>query len=101
MFAGGDLFLDGRDLCLCLGDGGFQSVGEGWLMGAITAAILGGMSLRGWQGAIVGTVLGALPLTVMANGTVLMNVSGFWQRVIVGTVVLIAVLVDLLRRRSN
>jgi ribose transport system permease protein len=49
----------------------------------------------------VGTVLGALPLTVMANGTVLMNVSGFWQRVIVGTVVLIAVLVDLLRRRSN
>lgn len=81
-------------------DAAQPSVGEGWLMGAITAAILGGTSLRGGQGSIVGTVLGALLLTVLANGTVLMNVSGFWQRVIVGAVVLVAVLVDLLRRRS-
>lgn len=70
-------------------------------MGAITAAILGGTSLRGGQGSIVGTVLGALLLTVLANGTVLLNVSGFWQRVIVGAVVLVAVLVDLLRRRAK
>ena len=81
-------------------DSGQPSVGEGWLMGAITAAILGGTSLRGGQGSIVGTVLGALLLAMLANGTVLMNVSGFWQRVIVGGVVLVAVLVDLLRRRS-
>lgn len=82
-------------------DAAQPSVGEGWLMGAITEAILGGTSLRGGQGSIMGTVMGALPLTVLANGTVLMNVSGFWHRVIVGAVVLIAVLVDLLRRRSN
>ena len=82
-------------------DAAQPSVGEGWLMGAITAAILGGTSLRGRQGSIMGTVMGALPLPVLANGTVLMTVSGFWQRVIVGAVVLIAVLVDLLRRRSN
>ena len=69
-------------------------------MGAITAAILGGTSLRGGQGSIVGTMLGAMLLTVLANGTVLLNVSGFWQRVIVGGVVLIAVLVDLFRRRK-
>jgi len=81
-------------------DAGQPSVGEGWLMGAITAAILGGTSLRGGQGSIVGTVMGALLLAMLANGTVLMNVSGFWQRVIVGCVVLVAVLVDLLRRRG-
>jgi ribose transport system permease protein len=78
-------------------DAGQPNVGEGWLMGAITAAILGGTSLRGGQGSIVGTMLGALLLSVLTNGTVLLNVSGFWQRVIVGFVVLLAVLVDLLR----
>ncbi|MCB1377511.1 MAG: ABC transporter permease [Alphaproteobacteria bacterium] len=81
-------------------DAGQPSVGEGWLMGAITAAILGGTSLRGGQGSIIGTMLGALLLAVLANGTVLLNVSGFWQRVIVGLVVLLAVLVDLFRRRD-
>jgi len=81
-------------------DAGQPSVGEGWLMGAITAAILGGTSLRGGQGSIVGTMLGAMLLAVLANGTVLLNVSSFWQRVIVGGVVLIAVLVDLFRRRD-
>ncbi len=81
-------------------DAGQPSVGEGWLMGAITAAILGGTSLRGGQGSIIGTMLGAMLLTVLANGTVLLNVSGFWQRVIVGCVVLIAVLVDLFRRKN-
>jgi len=79
-------------------DAGQPSVGEGWLMGAITAAILGGTSLRGGQGSIIGTVFGAIFLAVLANGTVMLNISGFWQRVIVGAVVLVAVLVDLLRR---
>jgi ribose transport system permease protein len=81
-------------------DSGQPSVGEGWLMGAITAAILGGTSLRGGQGTIVGTIFGALLMAVLANGIVLMNVSGYWERVIVGSVVLIAVFVDLVRRRS-
>jgi ribose transport system permease protein len=81
-------------------DSGQPSVGEGWLMGAITAAILGGTSLRGGQGSIVGTILGALLMAVLANGIVLLSVSGYWERIIVGSVVLIAVLVDLFRRRS-
>jgi ribose transport system permease protein len=80
-------------------DAGQPSVGEGWLMGAITAAIIGGTSLRGGQGTMIGTILGALLMAVLANGIVLLNVSGYWERVIVGAVVLIAVLLDLLRRR--
>ena len=80
-------------------DAAQPSVGEGWMLSAITAAIIGGTSLRGGEGTIVGTVFGALLLTVLQNGTVLLNVSGYWQRVIIGAVVLVAVLVDLFRRR--
>lgn len=80
-------------------DSGQPSVGEGWLMGAITAAIIGGTSLKGGQGTIVGTIFGALLMAVLANGIVLLSVSGYWERVIIGLVVLIAILVDLLRRR--
>lgn len=81
-------------------DAAQPSVGEGWLMGAITAAILGGTSLRGGQGSIIGTMLGALLLVVLANAIGLANVNAYWQRVIVGGVVLLAVLVDLFRRRD-
>jgi ribose transport system permease protein len=80
-------------------DSAQPSVGEGWLMGAITAAIIGGTSLRGGQGTIIGTIFGALLMAVLANGIVLLNVSGYWERVIVGFVVLIAILVDLFRRK--
>ena len=80
-------------------DAAQPSVGEGWMLTAITASIIGGTSLRGGEGTIVGTIFGALLLTVLQNGTVLLNVSGYWQRVIVGLVVLVAVLTDLLRRR--
>ncbi len=80
-------------------DAAQPSVGEGWMLSAITAAIIGGTSLRGGEGTIIGTIFGALLLTVLQNGTVLLNVSGYWQRVIIGAVVLVAVLVDLFRRK--
>ena len=60
-------------------DAGQPAVGEGWLMGAITAAILGGTSLKGGQGTILGTVFGTLLLLMAAvsNGLSLLNVSGW------------------------
>ena len=81
-------------------DSAQPSVGEGWLMPAITAAIIGGTSLSGGQGTIVGTVLGTLLMAALSNGMSLLNVSGFWERVVVGGVVLIAVLMDFIRRRN-
>ena len=81
-------------------DSGQPAVGEGWLMGAITAAILGGTSLKGGQGTIVGTVFGTLLMAVVSNGLSLLNVSGYWERVVVGAIVLVAVLTDLLRHRE-
>ncbi len=80
-------------------DAAQPTVGQGWMLSAITASILGGTSLRGGEGAIVGTMFGALLLTVLQNGTVLLNVSGYWERVIIGGVVLVAVLIDVLRRK--
>ncbi len=81
-------------------DAAQPSVGEGWLMGAITASILGGTSLRGGQGSIIGSMLGALLLVVLANSIGLANVNSYWQRVIVGFVVLLAVLIDVFRNRD-
>jgi ribose transport system permease protein len=81
-------------------DSAQPSVGEGWLMPAITAAIIGGTSLSGGQGTIIGTVLGTLLMAALSNGMSLLNVSGFWERVVVGGVVLVAVLADFIRRRS-
>ncbi|WP_018387516.1 ABC transporter permease [Ancylobacter sp. FA202] len=80
-------------------DSAQPSVGEGWLMPSITAAIIGGVSLRGGQGTVTGTVTGALLMAVLANGIVLLDISSYWQRVIVGAVVLLAILIDLIRRR--
>ena len=80
-------------------DSGQPSVGEGWLMPAITAAIIGGVSLRGGQGTVTGVVAGTLLMAVLDNGIVLLNISSYWQRVIIGCVVLLAVLVDLVRRQ--
>ena len=61
---------------------------------AIAAAVIGGTSLMGGEGSIIGTVIGALILSIVRNGLNLLNVSSYWQVFSIGAIVIIAVLVD-------
>jgi ribose/xylose/arabinose/galactoside ABC-type transport system permease subunit len=60
----------------------------------IAGVILGGASLTGGQGTVVGTLLGMLILGTMVNGAIMLNISTFWQIVLRGVVLLLAVLID-------
>lgn len=74
--------------------------GMGLELEAIAAVIIGGTSLQGGKGSIVGTVIGALIMAVLTNGLRITSVPQEWQSVAVGVVILIAVYVDMLRRRK-
>ena len=73
--------------------------GEGYELDAITAVVIGGASLSGGSGSIIGTVVGMLVIGVMTNGLDLLNVSSYYQEVIKGIIILIAVLSDRLKKR--
>jgi ribose transport system permease protein len=66
---------------------------------AIAAVVIGGASLFGGTGTIFGTVVGTLIISILVSGLVLINVQPFWQEVAVGVVLIVAVLLDQLRRR--
>lgn len=74
-------------------------IGMGYELQAIAAVIIGGTSLLGGRGSIVGTMIGALIMGVLINGLRIMSVQTEWQNVIVGFVVLVAVFFDTLRNR--
>lgn len=65
---------------------------------AIAAAVIGGASLMGGQGSVVGTIIGAFLMSVIRNGADLLNVPPDWQQVMIGTVVIAAVFWDQMRR---
>lgn len=72
----------------------------GYELDAIAAVVIGGASLTGGIGKASGTLIGALILGVLRNGLVLLDVSAFWQQVVIGVVIALAVLLDTLRRRA-
>lgn len=72
--------------------------GNTWEMNAIAAAVLGGTSLFGGVGTIVGTIIGAFIIGVISDGMVMCGVSEFWQMIIKGLVIVLAVIVDQYQR---
>jgi ribose transport system permease protein len=68
-------------------------------LSAIAAVVIGGTSLFGGKGSILGTLVGAVFIATLLNGLVIMNVSSFWQQVVMGLVVLAAVGIDQYRKR--
>jgi ribose transport system permease protein len=75
------------------------TAGTGAELDVIAAVVIGGASLSGGQGTVAGTFIGALIIGVLRNGLNLLDVSSFWQQVVIGAVIAIAVMTDTLRRR--
>ncbi len=73
----------------------------GYELDAIAAVVIGGASLAGGLGRISGTLVGALVLVVIRNGLNLLNVTSFWQQVVIGVVIALAVGIDVLRRKTR
>jgi len=76
------------------------ATGPGYELQAIAAVVIGGTSLAGGRGSIVGTVIGALIISVLNNGLQIMSIPQEWQNVILGVVILTAVYADIVRKRQ-
>ena len=74
--------------------GGSSIAGDPLLLSSIAAVIIGGVSMFGGEGSVSGTLIGALIIAVMTTGLVMLNVQPFWQYIVVGVVVILAVLID-------
>ena len=82
-------------------DAAQPNAGTGYELDSIAAVVIGGTSLSGGRGSVLGTVLGAVIIGVLNNGLVLLNVSPFWQQVVKGFVILIAVVIDKVNAKNE
>ena len=78
---------------------GFPLAGQGAELDAIAAVIIGGASFFGGVGTVGGTLIGALVIGFLRNGLNLLDVSAFWQMIVIGVVIVAAVTIDVLRQR--
>ncbi len=77
------------------------SLGQGYELDAIAAAVIGGTSLSGGEGSILGTVIGAFIISTLTNGLRILSVPQEWQIVVTGGIVILAVYLDVVRRRQR
>ncbi len=82
-------------------DSAQPNAGNSYELDAIAAVVIGGTSLSGGRGSIWGTVLGAIIIGVLNNGLVLLDVSPFWQQVVKGAVILLAVIIDKMNTKNE
>ncbi len=78
-----------------------QVAGQGYELQAIAAVVIGGTSLFGGEGGVIGTFIGAMLIGVLNNGLVILNVSPYWQPIVVGAVVVLSVFVDQFAKRRR
>lgn len=77
------------------------ALGQGYELDAIAAVVIGGTSLVGGSGTIMGTIIGAFVLSVLTNGLRIMSVPQEWQIVVTGVIIIFAVFLDIIRRRQE
>ena len=76
------------------------ALGAGYELDAIAAVVIGGTSLSGGEGSILGTIIGAFIISILTNGLRILSVPQEWQMVVTGAIVVLAVFLDILRRRG-
>lgn len=79
---------------------GQPTAGQGYELQAIAAVVIGGGSLRGGEGSVVGTLIGAYIMGLLSNGSDLLGISPYLQQAIIGAVIILAVVLDELRKRK-
>jgi len=82
-------------------DSGAYTYGEGYELSSVAAVIIGGTSLRGGIGGVWGTLVGVLIMATVSNGMVMLDISPLWYDIISGSIILLAVLIDVERRRAR
>lgn len=80
---------------------GQPTAGQGYELQAIAAVVIGGGSLRGGEGSVVGTLVGAFIMGLLSNGSDLKGISPYWQQAIIGAIIILAVSFDELRKRRS
>ncbi len=80
---------------------GQPGVGSMYELYAIASAVIGGTSLTGGEGSVLGAIVGASIISLLWNALVLLNVSTYWHNVVIGLVIVVAVTLDVLRKRMR
>jgi ribose transport system permease protein len=82
-------------------DSAQPALGAGYELDAIAAVVIGGTSLSGGEGTVLGTIIGAFIMSVLINGLRIRSVPQEWQMVVTGLIVIGAVYLDIMRRRAK